>query len=89
MPERATKPLPAITPETEPYWEGCHRGELRLQHCGGCGRVQFPPRRYCVGCLGDDIEWKAASGRGSVRSWTVVTAPSSPAFRQDVPYVMR
>lgn len=82
------KPVPVPTPETVPFWEGCRDGELRLQRCGACDHVQFPPRRYCSGCLADDVAWQSASGRGRVRSWTVVTMPTSAAFLDDVPYVM-
>ena len=88
MTELPRKPVPVPTPETEPHWEGCRQGELRLQHCRACGHVQFPPRRYCSSCLSDDIAWERASGRGTVRSWTVVRQPASPAFRAEVPYVM-
>ena len=88
MAELPARPVPVPTPETEPFWEGCRRGELRLQRCDACGQVQFPPRRYCSGCLSDGLTWERASGRGSVRSWTVVTLPNSPAFLADVPYVM-
>ncbi len=68
MPERATKPLPAITPETEPYWEGCHRGELRLQPhghaehradlCHGQGRPDPVP-----GGVGQQHEGAVRDGR--------------------------
>ncbi len=88
MTEQPRKPVPVPTPETEPYWEGCLQGELRLQRCRACDHVQFPPRRYCSGCLSDDIAWEHASGHGTVRSWTVVRQSMAPGFRAEVPYVM-
>ena len=88
MSERFPKPAPVATPETEPYWEGCRKGELRLQRCAACERIQFPPRRYCAGCLSDDLAWERASGRGQVRSYTIVRVPMSPAFAADVPYAV-
>jgi uncharacterized OB-fold protein len=33
-------------------------------------------------------EWKAASGRGKVFSWTVTHAPLHPAFAGQVPYAV-
>ena len=84
----AAKPDPIATPETQPFWDGCRQGELRLQRCRDCDHVQFPPRRYCSGCLSDQLDWEQASGRAVVRSWTVVTLPSSPAFVADLPFVM-
>lgn len=84
----SAKPLPAPTEETRDYWEGCRAGELRLQKCADCDGVQFPPRRFCSGCLGSQLRFFAASGRGRVRSYSVVRIPISEAFADDVPYVL-
>lgn len=83
-----SKPIPCPTPETEVYWEGCRQGELRLQRCGSCAQVQFPPRRFCSICLADDPAWEPASGRGRIVSFTTVRHPASPAFADDLPYVV-
>lgn len=87
-PPAPAKPVPKPTPETAPFWVGCREGELRLQRCRDCDRIQFPPRRFCAGCLSDHIDWERASGRGSVRTYTVVTMPASAAFVEDLPYVV-
>jgi uncharacterized OB-fold protein len=34
------------------------------------------------------MEWRPASGRGTVRSFTVMRHPPSPAFAGDVPYAV-
>ena len=88
MSEAPAKPAPTPTGETRGYWDGCRAGELRLQRCARCAHVQFPPRRFCGGCLGDDLRWERASGRGVVRSWSVVRFPLSAAFAADAPYVV-
>jgi uncharacterized OB-fold protein len=82
------KPLPAVTLETAPYWEGCKQHELRIQRCGSCGHRQFFPRIYCTDCFSDRIDWIKASGRASVTTFTIVRRPVSPAFADDVPYVV-
>jgi hypothetical protein len=82
------KPLPMPTLETRPYWNGCKRHELRIQRCGACGHYQFYPRIYCTQCFDDRVEWVTASGRATVLSFTIVRRPVSPAFAQDVPYVV-
>lgn len=81
------KPIPKPTPETEPYWQGCAAGELRLQHCEDCGHVQFYPRKLCSGCFSQNVVWRAASGRGTIRSWSTVVAPGAPGFAEEVPFV--
>lgn len=83
----SAKPVPKPNPETQPFWEGCAAGELRLQHCTTCDHVQFPPRRLCSNCLSEDVEWRQASGAGRVRSWSLVTAPGAPGFEEEVPFV--
>ena len=66
--------------------DGCRLGELRLQHCSSCGGFQFYPRILCAACLGRTLDWVPASGRGRVRSFTVVRRAISPAY--EAPYVV-
>lgn len=84
----AEKPVPVPTRETQPYWEGCKKHELRIQRCVACGHYQFYPRLYCTACMSERVEWVRASGRGKVLSFTIVYRPVSPAFAADVPYVV-
>lgn len=81
-------PLPAPGPDAREFWEGCRRHELRIQRCGDCGGVRFPPRPGCPSCASLKFAWIPAAGRGSVHSWTVVHAPTLPAFAHLVPYVV-
>lgn len=58
--------------ETAPYWDGCRRHELLIQHCADCGRHQFYPRLICVACGGRRLHWVRASGRATIGSFTIV-----------------
>jgi len=80
--------LPRTTPLSEPYWEGCRNAELRLQHCLDCGHVQLPPRPHCTSCRGEQLQWRAASGRGRVASFTWVHMPLTEAWANEVPYAV-
>ena len=53
------RPLPAITPLTEPFWSGTRRHELLVQRCRHCERAQFPPEISCTHCGADSeaLEW--------------------------------
>ncbi len=82
-----SKPVPRPTPETQPFWDGCAAGELRLQHCEDCQHVQYPARRLCSGCFSTNVTWRAASGRGIVLSWSTVVAPGAPGFEAEVPFL--
>jgi len=77
---------PASGALADAYIAGCRVGELRLQRCGSCGIYQFYPRIICGSCLSDELEWSAASGRGEIRSFTVVRRPISKAY--EAPYVV-
>jgi uncharacterized OB-fold protein len=78
--------LPSPTPLSEPYWQGCRDGVLRLQHCKGCGRYQFYPRNLCSHCSGRELAWRDASGRGRVATFTVVRRGVSRAY--EAPYIV-
>jgi uncharacterized OB-fold protein len=81
------KLIPGLSPLTEPYWAGARRGELLLQRCVGCACVWHPPLPRCPVCHGADIEWQAASGRGTVYTYTVVYHATHVALAEKVPYI--
>ena len=47
-------------------------GELWLQQCDGCARQIFYPRTLCPYCGDNHLQWRRASGAGTVYSTTVV-----------------
>ena len=47
-------------------------GQFCLQLCRDCGRHSFPPRLVCPRCGFGAMEWRRASGRGTVYSTSVV-----------------
>ncbi|HEX2827496.1 MAG TPA: Zn-ribbon domain-containing OB-fold protein [Burkholderiales bacterium] len=80
------KPLPAITDENRPFWEGCKQGRLQLQQCGGCGHIRYPISHVCPDCLSYEFAWKPLSGRGVVFSYVVFHQLYNKAFAEDIPY---
>jgi len=80
------KPLPRLTPDSQPFWDALRARELRLPYCTACGRPHLPPGPVCPFCFADQVEWRTASGRGTVSSWTVVHKAWFPAFAADIPY---
>ena len=59
-----------------------------LQRCAKCGIPRFPPSHLCRACHDDAVQWFAASGAGTVHSFTVVRRAPSAAWRERVPYVI-
>jgi uncharacterized OB-fold protein len=82
------KPLPDITPESRPFWEGCRRHQFLLQRCRSCGAFQHYPRGICAACWGTDLEWRPSSGRGAVYTFTVTHRSQARGFKDEVPYVV-
>lgn len=80
--------LPEPGPLTQSFWDGCADGELRIQHCEACNHRQFYPRLMCTACGSDAVSWEAVSGRGVLRSFTVVRRPVTQAYADAVPYVI-
>jgi len=64
--------------ETRPFWEGAERGVLLLKHCAACDRPHYYPRDLCPFCFSDRTEWREASGRGRVYSFSVANRASPP-----------
>lgn len=78
--------VPERDDDSAPFWEGCEQGELRVQTCGECGRMRFPPRPMCPWCQSFDHEWKAVSGRATVWSFVIPHPPLLPAYQEFAPY---
>lgn len=82
------KPLPVVDADTRPFWEAAREHRLLIQHCPDCGRYVYYPRAICPHCHSDRLEWREASGEGTIYSFTVSRRPAGPAFEDDVPYVV-
>ncbi len=83
-----TRPLPKITEQNRPFWEGTRSGELRAQRCLACGRLRALPQDLCPHCLAEGGPWVALSGKGTLSSWCVYHRAFHPAFADAVPYVI-
>lgn len=82
------RPLPVVDADSREYWTAAARNEFKLPYCNGCSKHFFYPRALCPNCHSDDIEWRAASGKGSIYSYTISRRPAGPAFKDLAPYVV-
>jgi uncharacterized OB-fold protein len=79
MAESARKiPAPVPTPETAPFWEAAAQGRLLVRTCTACGRGHHYPRPICPFCGSDRTEWREASGRGVIYSYSVMHRATPP-----------
>jgi uncharacterized OB-fold protein len=81
-------PIPVPDADTQPFWDGCARGELVIQRCGRCGKWLWQPRPICSSCQAPDPVWTRVSGDGVVASWMVMRPPTLPAYADRVPFVI-
>jgi uncharacterized OB-fold protein len=78
---------PKPTPDTEEFFAGTKKGELRLQRCQSCGRAYFYPRTGCPYCGSTNVEWFTASGEATLYSY-VISHRAAPGFDAEVPYAI-
>ena len=78
--ERTILP-PPVTSETRPFWDAAADGTLMIKKCTACGQVHHYPRSICPFCGSDRTEWRDASGRGTIYTYSVMR-------RAPVPYAI-
>lgn len=78
---------PRVTEFTRPFWDGLAAGTLSTTRCTGCGHMTFPPKPVCPECWASDLEWVELSGKGTLYSFTEVSAAPS-TFAAETPYVL-
>jgi acetyl-CoA acetyltransferase/uncharacterized OB-fold protein len=79
-------PLPQVTLRNEFFWISGADGVLRLNRCGACDCLQYPPTPVCRYCRSADIGIAAVSGRGVVVGFSVNHQPWMPDL--PTPYVV-
>jgi uncharacterized OB-fold protein len=72
---------PSVTDETRPFWDAAASGGLLVKWCLDCGKPHHYPRSLCPHCWSDRTEWRPASGRGTIYSYSVMR-------RVPVPYAI-
>lgn len=88
MTETNETPRPQPDRDSEPFWQAIQAGELRLQKCGGCEVLRWPPRAICNRCFDFDASWQRVEPRGVVVSWVRTHQAFAEAYRDKVPYLV-
>jgi len=81
------RPLPRPTPTTKPFWDGAKEGDLMLQYDPSTRRYQFWPRMCSVRTGRRNLQWRKATGRGKIYSFTTTYVPTA-GFEDKVPYLV-
>ena len=70
------------------FREGLARGELLLQKCNDCGKLNMYPRHACPFCQSLSLGWHKSAGKGILHSFTVLRAGAPEGFEADLPYAL-
>lgn len=82
------KPVPEVDEATRPYWEAARQERLVLPRCEKTGRFFMYPTLWSPFDYSSEVTWQQASGRGVIKSFSVVHQAPYEAYRRDVPYVV-
>jgi len=84
------RPIPVADARSAGFWQAASEHRLAMQRCARCGWLSYPPDTICSSCLSPEgsFAWETVSGRGALRSWTVIRTAFLPGFAPYVPYVV-
>ena len=87
-PKKVSRPLPRpnIYMKTGPFWEAAKERKLLLQYCADTKQYQWLPRPVSIFTGKRNLEWREASGKGTLYTWTNTLAPW-PGHEDRLPYV--
>jgi uncharacterized OB-fold protein len=71
---RVVDPLPLESSEhnkLHAFYTHLAEGRLTTTRCGGCGRVDWPPRGFCPACTSDTFDWVDLPPEGRVHGFSV------------------
>jgi len=69
---------PFVVPETEAWAEAARAGILLFKRCLDCGEPHYYPRPFCPFCFSEHTEFVAASGTGSIYSYSITRVGGEP-----------
>lgn len=70
------------------FRDGLARGDLLIQKCNECSRLNMYPRYACPHCQSQALGWQRASGRGVLHSFTVLRLGAPAGFEDELPYAI-
>jgi uncharacterized OB-fold protein len=64
--------LASDTEAKELFWRSVDERSMQLPYCLSCNAFFFYPRPFCPVCWSDQVEFRPASGKGTIWTFTVV-----------------
>jgi len=71
-------PAPVVTAETRAFWDAARENRFVVPVCAACGRAHWYPRAICPFCDSGKVEWREASGQGTIYTFSVMRRVAEP-----------
>jgi uncharacterized OB-fold protein len=69
---------PVVTAESKPFFDAARQGRFLIPVCAACGRAHWYPRAICPFCASDKLDWREASGNGTIYTFSVMRRVKEP-----------
>ena len=69
---------PVVNSETEAFFNAARQGRFMIPVCTACGKAHWYPRAICPFCSSDKVEWREASGKGTIYTFSFMRRVKEP-----------
>jgi uncharacterized protein len=69
---------PVVTAESKAFFDAARQGRFMIPVCAACNRAHWYPRAICPFCASERIDWREASGKGTVYTFSVMRRVKEP-----------
>jgi uncharacterized OB-fold protein len=69
---------PVVTAEGKAFFDAARHGRFLIPVCTACNRAHWYPRAVCPFCAGESVEWREASGKGTIYTFSVMRRVKEP-----------
>ena len=76
--DRKRLAAPVITAESKAFFDAARQGRLLIPVCTTCTRAHWYPRAICPFCASDKVDWREASGKGTIYTFSIMRRVNEP-----------
>jgi uncharacterized OB-fold protein len=76
--DRKRLAAPVITAESKAFFDAARQGRLLIPVCTTCKRAHWYPRAICPFCASDKVDWREASGKGTIYTFSIMRRVKEP-----------
>jgi uncharacterized protein len=69
---------PVVTAEGKAFFDAARQGRFMIPVCTACNRAHWYPRAICPFCASDKVEWREASGKGTIYTFSAMRRVKEP-----------